>query len=243
MYKNIILSTVIFTTSLIARDNPFIPTKTYMEEKARILEIEQDYSDKPQDLEVKEIKTVDEESNIVKAVTDANETIQTKADVNETLEKIVIKGYIEEKEKIEKPQLAVQDVKKEITKQKKVEAPEKEVMSEVKKAKVFKTITKGEYQILPFVKLVLDDNKIEIYSDHKVFKKFNLDESNKIVLDYRAKTNFYTKRVKFEAQSFKGITIGNHKAKEFFRVVVLLDDKPKEFDVTHSDTKVVIKKK
>ena len=158
--KNIILYTILFINiSLVARENPFIPTKTYLEEKQILLEIK-------------------------------NKNIQTT------------------------------EVNKEVN--------ENQIISK-KKSKLLQTITP-----LKNIKIEIFDTKVIINTqNNSVFRKLNLPKVNKIVLDYRDKTDFYTKREKLDHKYFQNISIGNHKKEGYFRIVVKLKMPIKNYNISY----------
>jgi hypothetical protein len=95
-------------------------------------------------------------------------------------------------------------------------------------------------KLLDFIKIEYNDDKLIIYTDYKVSKKFTLDKENKIIIDYKAKMNFYTKRDDLESKNFMKIAVGNHKQEKYFRVVVELSDKPKNYKVSYTDNLITI---
>lgn len=97
-----------------------------------------------------------------------------------------------------------------------------------------------ELQILPFVKLDYNDDELSIHTDYKVSKKFSINKDNKLIIDYKANVNFYTKREDLESKNFKKITVGNHKKNGFFRVVVELDKKPSSYKVDYKNNLITI---
>ena len=101
---------------------------------------------------------------------------------------------------------------------------------------------KKEYKPLSFLNITYSNNEIKIESHkYKVFKKFNLETKQKIILDFRASdVKFYTKRKNLNTTSFKNITIGNHKNERYFRVVISLKENPSNFNVTYTNNLVSI---
>lgn len=231
--KTLLTLLLIFTTSLVARENPFEPTNAYEEEAARIIEmneVEEDY-----DVEFQ----------------------QEQQYVNEVYEKM---NKPEPEVKAEpkpmpkpKPVLTEEKVKKMIKKaQKETEAKTKTIVKKVveDKPKEIKQVVyvkprldvTMEKELLPFLKVEYDNDKIDIHSKYKVTKKITLPGKKKIVLDYMAKVNFYTVRETLKSTSFPKIAIGNHKHDKFFRVVIELADMPENYEVTYDDMKVSIVK-
>lgn len=232
--KKISLLTLVFilACSLEARENPFAPTNAYEEEAARIIEMNE----------------ADENY--------AAEYQQEQSYVKEVYEKMNApepEPVVEKKMPASKPALTEEKVKKLIQK------AQKETVAETKKivTKVIKQEPQEvkqvvyvkprldvvhEKELLPFLKIEFDNDKIDILSKYKVNKKLTLPGQKKIILDFTAVENFYTKRTILESTNFKKITLGNHKKDKFFRVVVELAEMPENYEVTYEDEKVTIVK-
>ncbi len=221
--KTLLTLLMILQVSLIARENPFEPTIAYEEEAARMIEmqeVEEDY---------------------------AIEFQKEQHYVNEMYEKM----NNPKEEKSKKPALTEDKVKKLIEKAtKETEKKTKEIVKKAveEKPKEIEQVVfvkprldvSYEKEILPFVKVSYDNDKIDIFSKYKVSKKLTLPNEKKIILDFTAKENFYTVREKLESTNFLKITAGNHKKDNFFRVVVELSQLPENFEVTYDDDKVSI---
>lgn len=123
--------------------------------------------------------------------------------------------------------------------------PTSKEINDLKNEKIVLSPTKTErYQILPFIEASTDSNTLTISSvRYKPFKNFALEDKNKIIIDYRADTSFYTKRVDINSPHFKKVTVGNHKDKQYFRVVVLLNDRPSKYRISQNNISVMITKK
>ena len=229
--RTLFILLLIFSTIVFARENPFEPTNAYEEEQARIVEMSE----------------IDEDHDV--------EFQQEQQYVNTMYEKM---NKVEE-EPVEvpkmakpvKPTLTEDEVKKMIKKaQKETEAKTKTIVKKVivDKPKEIQQVVyvkprldvTNEKEILPFVKIEYDDDKIDIYSKYKVTKKITLPGKKKIVLDYIAKENFYTKRETLDSTNFPKIAVGNHKKEKFFRVVVELAELPDNYEVTYDDNMVSI---
>lgn len=210
----------IFTTTLVARENPFEPTTAYEEEQARTIEISQ----------------VEEDYGL--------QFQKEQQYIEDTYEKMQMVGEEKKKDTLteEKIKKLIQDAQKQTVKKTK-EIVEKAV--EPKKVDQIVYVKPRldvmyEKEILPFVKIEYDNDKIDIISKYKIAKKITLPDQKKIVLDYNAKENFYTKRVELESTNFKKIAVGNHKKDNFFRVVVELASMPEDYQVTYDDSKVSV---
>lgn len=94
--------------------------------------------------------------------------------------------------------------------------------------------------ILPFLSVEVSSNKLVINSEHNMFKKFNIDKENKIVLDYRADVDFQTKKENLGSKHFKNISVSNNKNAEYFRVAVELSSNPSNFDIEIDNNSVVV---
>ena len=94
--------------------------------------------------------------------------------------------------------------------------------------------------ILPFVNLNYTNDKMLISSKYDVFRKFTIEDKKKIVLDYHAKTFFLTKNKTLDTDYFKKIVIGNHLKDRYFRIVIVLKNKPNKYKVTYTDNLVTI---
>jgi len=101
-------------------------------------------------------------------------------------------------------------------------------------------IVQESIDILPFVNITYSNDKMEVSSKYEVFRKFTIDKSNKIVLDYHASIFFYTKKQISDTEYFEKVIVGNHKKEKYFRVVIVLKDKPNKYKVTYTDNLVTI---
>lgn len=99
------------------------------------------------------------------------------------------------------------------------------------------------YKPLDFLTIEEEGIRLSILTKYKVYKKFDLENKNKIIFDYHANLDFPTQRVDLKSPIFEKVTIGNHKKDKFFRVVVELRDKPSLYNVTYSNNVVNIVKK
>lgn len=221
---------LVLATGLIARENPFEPTNAYEEEAARMIEInevERDY-----DVEFQQ------EQQYIKSVYEKmNKPEEPKVEAPKPMME-------------EKPALTEEKVKKLIKEaQKQSEAKTKKIVEKaVEQPKEVQQVVyvkprldvSYEKELLPFLRLSYDNDKMDIYSRYKITKKITLPGQNKIVLDYASNENFYTKREELQSTNFPKIAVGNHKEEKFFRVVVELASAPENYQVTYDDTKVSI---
>ena len=241
--------TIILSTNLSARENPFAVTDAYEEASARILEIDETPKTLEAAQEAQYIKEMQEKMSKVTSL-DAN-----KNKVEEKINKIAPlvkenpapKSYSKkevdsmiQKTKSQTEQKTKEIVKKELSKTQAVEPtqvvyvkPRPDVIDEDE------LISK---QLLSFLKIEFNDNKLIIHTDHEVSKKFSIIKENKIIIDYKAKINFLTKKDDIDSRNYKKITIGNHKNEGYFRVAIELIDKPSKYDVKYESNLITISK-
>ncbi|WP_424688454.1 AMIN domain-containing protein [Halarcobacter ebronensis] len=227
--KTLFTLLLLLPLTIIARENPFQPTTAYEEEQARMIELNE---------------------------MDENYAVEFQAEqhyINEVYEKMNNPAEEKKAEKKEpkKPALTKEEVKKLIEKAKKeTEQKTKEIVKKAvdEKPKEIEQVVyvkprldvTYEKEILPFVKVEYDNDKIDIHSDYKVSKKLTLPGKKKIILDYTAKKNFYTVRKKLESTNFLKVAVGNHKKDGYFRIVVELAQLPENYEVSYNDNRVTI---
>ena len=95
-------------------------------------------------------------------------------------------------------------------------------------------------KISTFINIEYNDSKLIIHSKDNVSKKFTIEKENKIIIDYKAKKNFYTKRAELDSTNFKKIAVGNHKKENFYRVVIQLNAAPSNYKVEYKDKLITI---
>jgi len=225
---------LLLAVSLQARENPFEPTNNYEEEQARLIEM----ADMDQDYQIEYQKNEDY----------INETYEKMQNIGEEKKEMPVKAATEEKKEDslteDKIKKLIQDAQKQ-TVEKTKEIVEKAVEPKKTEQIVYvkpRLDVMYEKEILPFVKIEYDNDKIDIISKYKISKKITLPDKHKLVLDFNAKENFYTKRLDLESTNFKKIAVGNHKNENFFRIVVELASVPEDYQVTYDDSKVSIVK-
>lgn len=235
---------VITAISLNARENPFEMTNAYEEEAARIIETNESAIQEAMS-EASYIKEMQEKMEKPK-VEDAVEKLIPAIKEEKPKEKTYTKKEVDtliNKTKKQTEYKTKQIVKKELEKELKTTKIEKP--TQVVYVKPRPDIIDDELvtkTILPFVDIEYNDDKLMIKTDSEISRKFTLDKDNKIIIDYKAKKNFYTKREILESKSFKKITIGNHKKEQYYRVVIELSSKPSNFEVTYKDKLITISK-
>lgn len=204
----------VLSISLAARENPFEATNAYEEEAARLIEM-----------------------NEPEVIDTAVESAQEQQYVNEVYEKM-------NKPEPEKPALTEAQVKEMIEKAKTKTIIKKEIIIKEPKEQVVYVKPRlditTEKELLPFVKIEYDNEKLDIHTKYKVTKKMTLPGEKKMILDFNAKENFYTVRSDLNSTSFPKIAVGNHEKEKFFRIVVELAEKPENYEVTFNDKMVSI---
>jgi len=249
---------IIVSINANGRENPFEPTQTYEAEVARLMEIEEDYPYEFQEKENQEespksMKKMEEKIFPIEKEVKHTQTITTmkpgakqdeasmktehKPTMNSTIKPMeekmapVVKEVMIETKVIKKP--------KTITL--------KKAMKEIEKDEVVVKVPKREdiqihenIDILPFVNIDYTNDKIEIKSKYDVFRKFTLEKNNKIVLDFHAKTAFFTKSQMINTEYFDKVIVGNHSKEKYFRIVIVLKNKPNKYKVTYLDNLVSI---
>ena len=162
-------------------------------------------------------------------------------DISIKKEEIVIttipKKNVDQKDKPKK-----QEVKK--TKQKGLEQITKIIKRHKSKKKATPTIY-NQKTIASVIDVTIDNDILYIKSDYTIFKKFNLNKSKKIVIDFLrdSKRDFGTKTYKLGSDIFKSITIGNHKKYGYFRVVIKTTKAPSQYKTTYKNKTVKIRLK
>lgn len=241
--------TIILSTNLSARENPFAVTDAYEEASARILEIDETPKTLESAQEAQYIKEMQEKMSKVTSL-DAN-----KNKVEEKINKIAPlvkenpapKSYSKkevdsmiQKTKSQTEQKTKEIVKKELSKTQAVEPTQ--VVYVKPRADVINDDELVSKKLLSFLKIDFNDNKLIIHTDYEVSKKFSIIRENKIIIDYKAEINFLTKKDDIDSRNYKKITIGNHKKEGYFRVAIELIDKPSKYDVKYENNLITISK-
>ena len=200
---------VIGMPQLSARENPFEPTKTYEEELARMMELQEDV---PKEFQVKDPSTYEKMSPSPKPLTEKEIKLKP-----EPKKPVVAKP----KKEVSKPKVSDENL---------VYVPSQDKMY-TKQAVI---------SVIPGLEVSFEGKKLEIKSKYEVFQKFDINEENKIILDFRAATTFYTLRKDLNSQYFSKLAVGNHKEEKFFRVALQLPASPKDYKVTYDKDIVTV---
>lgn len=210
-----------------ARENPFMPTKTYEDEMQRMMEIEinpprefQEKNDSEYEYSSKKAKEMDKPKPVAKT------PAQIKAELD--AKKALAKAQAKEKE-LEKRMKALEDEK--------AKAKNNPLIFVKMREDV---VVDKKIEILPFISIEYTNTQLKIHSKYKVFKKFYLEDENKLILDFRGYTNFYTKHYDLDGNAFKKFSLGNHKEKRFFRAVIALKDNSSKYAVTYDEGMVLV---
>lgn len=131
------------------------------------------------------------------------------------------------KEEIRKEEAAISRITSNIKKDSNDEIIYVKKRVDVKKEKIIEkkiTMKKEAHTInpLPFVNILYSNNNMTIEtSKYKYFRKRILEDRNKIIFDFKAtKTNFYTKYIDLQTDTFEKISIGNHPKEKYYRIVI-----------------------
>ena len=207
----LIMLFILLNISLFARTNPF-ESDTFVAK-----------------METKTNTQAIEKKEIIQNVDDGNRTVKVEQQVSK-LPKIVKMDKV----LITKPLKVKKDVKlskKEIEKICKVENKK-----QMKKKKIISKVnhfTPSTFKVLPFVTIDVDkeDLKITSRSKYPIINYYTIKNENKLVFNFSAKVNFYTRYKKLDAPKFKSYAVGNHKDENFFRVVIVVEKNIKNYEV------------
>ncbi|MDD2894909.1 MAG: AMIN domain-containing protein [Aliarcobacter sp.] len=234
--------TSILALNLNARENPFEMTNVFEEEVGKIVQMDE-----------KAVKRSMENAPYIKEMQEkmSNVTSQgeNKNKVDDNTNKVAPPPEQKTYSKKEVDTL-IQKTQKQ-TVQKTKEFVKKEVQKTTEPTQVVYVkpradITEDEAlltkNILPFIKLEYNDNKLIVNTTYPISKKFSVDKENKLIIDYKAKLEFNTKTDTLESKNFKRVAVGNHKKEGYFRIAIELIDKPSKYDVTYMDDSITISK-
>ena len=234
--------TVILALNLNARENPFEPTDAFEEEVGKIVEMDENAVRKSME-ETPYIKEMQEKMSNVSGQSGNKNKVEE--NVNKPTPTPEEKSY--SKKEVD---TLIQKTQKQ-TEQKAKELVKKEVQKTAEPTQVVYVKPRpdvGEDEalltknILPFIKLEYNDNKLIISTTHPVSKKFSVDKENKLIIDYKALLEFNTKTDTLESKNYKRVAVGNHKKEGYFRIAIELIDKPSKYDVTYVDNSIIISK-
>lgn len=205
--------TMILTTYLLGRTNPFEKTETFIEQQNILLK----------KIKEKENKLKEDRVNLEK------ERLNFEREKLELAKK-------EERIRLEN------EKKAKILKEKRKKEKEKKEKKKIEKKKVVANNIKY-YKIYSFIKANTNNKilTIDISDKYKLINQDLNHKNRKFIFDFSGTINMYTKRVLLKDSPFKSITIGTHKKEHFFRVVVTLKDKLKYYQEDINTDKSIIK--
>lgn len=225
--RTLLLSTVIvsfFCLTLQARENPFIlPEDSGTYQKAKNTDSDEEQFIKNNQNKLKETTQDEEQKSLTQ--------VQDKAYSKKEIDSLMLKT------KYEAEQKAKALIKKELAKE-----PEQVVYVKPRAdATTDETLTSKN--ILPFVKVDYNDNKLLISSQDAIYKKFSINAEKKLVIDFKGVKNFSGAKHNLNSSNFKVISTGNHSSNGFYRIVVELSSKPSNYNFDYSDSIISIIKK
>ena len=245
---SLLITLLILVSSLNARENPFMPSKAYQDEVARLIEIDENYpkeftQSSSNNIETEDMTPILRESDVNKPVATAIEKTEEE-----------IKKENMEKEAALKKEKALEEALKKVAEAKKLAQKEKmEKEAALAKAKALEEqgpmvyvkkrddiVVDNKLEILPYLNIEYTNESLTLISDYKVFKKFHLLEENKLIIDFKGEVTFFTKRNDLESAHFKKIIVGNHQKDKYFRVVLVLKESPIKYEVSYTKDSVFI---
>jgi hypothetical protein len=213
-----LLLLVFISSILFSRDNPFVPTQTFVDEKESILE-------------TKPTPTIAPNTNIKKKQISNQFNINTEKDIMISANKI----------KTRKPKV----ISKPIKSNKNIEnILQKSVNSDYINEEI---ISNNETLInhikpFPYIEVFEYKNSIVIKSQYKIIKKFMLYKPYKIAIDFKANVPEQSKVVRLKSL-FDKFVFGNHPKSGFFRIVMYPKENPYHYERIYTDYTITMKKK
>jgi hypothetical protein len=213
-----LLLLVFISSILFSRDNPFVPTQTFVDEKESILE-------------TKLTPTIAPNTNIKKKQISNQFNINTEKDIMISANKI----------KTRKPKV----ISKPIKSNKNIEnILQKSVNSDNINEEI---ISNNETLInhikpFPYIEVFEYKNSIVIKSQYKIIKKFMLYKPYKIAIDFKANVPEQSKVVRLKSL-FDKFVFGNHPKSGFFRIVMYPKENPYHYERIYTDYTITMKKK
>ncbi len=257
----LIITSLLIVASLEARENPFMPTKAYDDEVARLMEIDQNYPsefmEKNQNIQLEDMTPVLHEGDINKplptAVAKSEEEMkkeQMKKDAQMKKEKMLQEAL----KKVEMAKKEAAKAKKEkelaMAKAKELEErgpviyvkprPQEAMMQEEPKMQEEMQMEVKSIKVLPFLTVEYSNDKMTLNTKYKIMKKFYLEDEKKLIVDFKGNVSFFTKKMALDSTNFKQLIAGNHKEEKFFRVVIVVENMPSSYDVSFDDELVYI---
>ena len=212
-----LVTLLILVSQVDARENPFVPTKMFQDEMQRMIEIDPEQEFMEKNDSQYEYSSQKQKNKRPKAKTAAQIKAQMQAKEAKKEKALALKmqALQKEKEEIKNNPLIYVKLRDDVIIDKKI-------------------------NVLPFIDIEYTNSELKIHSKYKVFKKFYLEKGNKLILDFRADTSFYTKHYDLESNAFRKFSVGNHKEDRFFRVVILLNENNDKYNVTYDENMVLV---
>ena len=211
---------------LFSRDNPFVPTQTFVDEKESILE-------------TKNIIPIKQNQNIEKVEVLDIAKKDTKEDLNADISKDIMvhsKAIKERKSrKIIKPVITM------ITNNKstdKIDTNNIDNTPNVNSSKLIK-----HTKPFPYLEVFEYEDSLVISSKYKILKKFMIYKPYKIAVDFQALVPEKSSVVRLNNSLFEKFVFGNHPKKGFFRIVMYPKENPYHYERTYTDYTITMKKK
>lgn len=244
---SLLITSIIFISSLEARENPFMPTKAYQDEVARLIEIDENYPkefmESNNNIETEDMTPILKEEDVNKPLPTAIAKTEEEIKKEQEIIEAQLKKEKELEEALEKAAMAKAEAQKFKAEKEAALAKAKALEEQGPVVYVKKRddiVVDNTLELLPFLNVQYTNETMTLTSPHKVFKKFHLLEENKLIIDFKAEVTFFTKRVDLESKHFQKIVAGNHQAEKYFRVVLILKESPIKYEVTYSDDSVYI---
>ncbi len=234
---SILVTLLVLIINLEARENPFMPTKTYQDEMARMMELETLEGDYPPEFQAKDVPEVQDVPDMPKPVAKTKKQLEAEAYAKKAAAAAAKKAKMLKMQKAAAAKKAKEEAMQKEVEELAMKKAKENPMIYVKKREDI--VVDKKIDILPFINIEYTNDKLTILSKYNVFKKFYLEDENKLILDFRGKTTFYTRHYDLESKNFKKFSIGNHKEKRFFRAVIILKEHPAKYSVTY-DTNMVL---
>lgn len=243
---SLLITSLIFISSLEARENPFMPTKAYENEVARLMEIDENYPKEfmeNSNIETEDMTPILREGEVNKPLPTAVAKTEEELKKEQAIKDAKLKKEKELENALKKAAMAKAEAEKLKAQKEAAEAKAKALEEQGPVVYVKKRddiVVDNKLELLPFLDVAYTDDSMTLTSPHKVFKKFYLLEENKLIIDFKAEVTFFTKRVDLESKHFKKIVAGNHQNEKYFRIVLLLKESPIKYSVTYSEDSVYI---
>ena len=219
------LFVMMFTAILFARDNPFVPTQTFVDEKESILE-------------TSNIKIVKRKTKSTNTTINTNIKIIKSTQTSQQIDKLSKPNVDTYDEDIMIQSKAIKEkrnVKKII---KHPVAPKIQETPPSIQSKLVRTLNP-----FPYIKVFEYEDALVISSQYKIKKKFMIYNPYKIAIDFKANVPDKSQVVRLDNPLFEKFVFGNHPKQGFFRVVMYPKENPHNYIRTYTDYTITMRKK